>query len=48
MGEDREELIRQIAAMLSEWEESGELPTDFARRLVDLIQLRSAEGRDRS
>lgn len=35
--EDRE-LIRQVAYMLGEWEDSDELATEFARRLVAHIR----------
>ena len=35
------ELRRKIARMLSEWEDSEELPTEMADRLIDLVRERS-------
>ena len=34
----REDQVERVASMLADWEASGELYTEFARRLVDFIR----------
>jgi hypothetical protein len=36
----RGEMLRDLAQMVSAWETSGELPTEFAERLVDYLEGR--------
>lgn len=39
---DREELISEIARMLSEWEEGDEMASEFADRLLTHVEARLA------
>ena len=40
-----EEIVREVAAMISDWEVSDELTTPFARRLVEFVLTQSAKAR---
>jgi len=39
VGDGAPELVKNIARMVSEWEMSDELPTEFAQRVVDLVSF---------
>lgn len=38
MSAESEELVRTVAEMLADWEETGELAEDFAERLIAFIE----------
>jgi hypothetical protein len=38
--DDQVELVREVAHMLAEWEQSGESHTEFAERLVAYVRLK--------
>lgn len=39
-GDD--ELVKEVSRLLAEWESSGELYENFARRLIDRVRLSQA------